>query len=139
MAARRRAGLRGPRAENEDVRDAGSHTVVCGTIRAQRRPALHARWPSGANARRVFRGHRAAPTAAARTRYTAAAVFRRMTGTPDIRVTPIGYVHSSRRDLEDDNWDSVKSRIELTDAFGSEAFDGIEEFSHAEIVFVFDR
>ena len=62
-----------------------------------------------------------------------------MTGTPDIRVTPIGYVHSSRRDLEDDNWDSVKSRIELTDGFGPEAFDGIEEFSHAEIVFVFDR
>ena len=62
-----------------------------------------------------------------------------MTGTPDIRLTPIGYVHSSRRTLEDDNWDSVNSRVELTDAFGPEAFDGIEEFSHAEIVFVFDR
>ncbi len=62
-----------------------------------------------------------------------------MTGIPDIRLTPIGYVHSSRRDLEDDSWDTVKSRIELTDAFGPEAFDGIEEFSHAEIVFVFDR
>jgi tRNA (Thr-GGU) A37 N-methylase len=62
-----------------------------------------------------------------------------MTGTPDIRLTPIGFVHSSRRDLKDDDWDSVKSRIELTDAFGPEAFDGIEEFSHAEIVFVFDR
>ena len=33
----------------------------------------------------------------------------------------------------------MNSRIELTDAFGPEAFDGIEEFSHAEIVFVFDR
>src|SRR5436190_3858103 len=41
--------------------------------------------------------------------------------------------------LEDDNWDSVNSRIELTAAFGPEAFDGIEEFSHAEIVFIFDR
>ncbi len=27
-----------------------------------------------------------------------------MTDTPNIRLTPIGYVHSSRRDLEDDNW-----------------------------------
>ena len=62
-----------------------------------------------------------------------------MTGTPDIRVTPIGYVHSSRKDLKDDDWDSVKSRIELTEAFEPEALDGIEEFSHAEIVFAFDR
>src|SRR5438874_8048981 len=127
MAAWSRACLRRSRPENQDIRHAGSHTVVRGTFRAQRGPALHARWPSRANARRIVRGHRAAPASAARPGYAAAAVFRRMTGTPDIRLTPIGYVHSSRRTLEDDNWDSVNSRIELTDAFGPEAFDGIEE------------
>jgi tRNA-Thr(GGU) m(6)t(6)A37 methyltransferase TsaA len=56
-----------------------------------------------------------------------------------ILLTPIGYVRSSRRHLEDDDWDSVTSRIELTEAFEPEALDGIEQFSHAEILFVFDR
>jgi tRNA (adenine37-N6)-methyltransferase len=56
-----------------------------------------------------------------------------------ILLTPIGYVRSSRRDLQDDDWDSVTSRIELTEAFEPEALDGIEQFSHAEILFVFDR
>jgi tRNA-Thr(GGU) m(6)t(6)A37 methyltransferase TsaA len=56
-----------------------------------------------------------------------------------IRVTPIGYVHSTRTDLQDDNWDSVTSRIELTADFDAEALDGIEGFSHAEILFFFNR
>ena len=62
-----------------------------------------------------------------------------MSGDPAITLTPIGYVRSTRRDLRDDDWDSVKSRIELTEAFDPEALDGLEEFSHAEILFVFDR
>ena len=62
-----------------------------------------------------------------------------MSGDPAITLTPIGYVRSTRGDLWDDDWDSVKSRIELTDAFDPEALDGLEEFSHAEILFVFDR
>jgi tRNA (Thr-GGU) A37 N-methylase len=57
-----------------------------------------------------------------------------MTGIPDIRLTPIGYVHSSRRDLEDDSWDTVKSRIELTDAFGPEAFDGLDAVDGTPVV-----
>jgi len=56
-----------------------------------------------------------------------------------ILLTPIGYVRSSRRDPQDDDWDSVKSRIELTEAFPADALDGIEQFSHAEVLFVFDR
>jgi len=56
-----------------------------------------------------------------------------------IRLTPIGVVRSSRNDLQDDDWDSVTSRIELTEKFPPEALDGIEEFSHAEILFVFNR
>jgi tRNA-Thr(GGU) m(6)t(6)A37 methyltransferase TsaA len=39
----------------------------------------------------------------------------------------------------DDDWDRVPARIELTADFGPEAFDGIEAFSHAEVIFFFDR
>src|SRR5262245_46480570 len=58
---------------------------------------------------------------------------------PAIRLTPIGYVHSSRKNLEDDDWDNVASRIELTREFEPEALDGLEDFSHAEILFLFHR
>src|SRR5262245_41047880 len=63
-----------------------------------------------------------------------------MTRTPDAFVVhPIGYVHSERRAVEDDDWDRVTARIELVDRFGAEALDGLETFSHAEILFCFDR
>ena len=58
---------------------------------------------------------------------------------PVITLIPIGTVRSSRADLDDDDWDNVQSRIELTADFEPEALDGIEDFSHAEIVFHFDR
>jgi len=56
-----------------------------------------------------------------------------------MKLEPIGYVRSSRADLVDDGWDRVSARIELATAFGPEALDGIEEFSHIEVLFVFDR
>lgn len=62
-----------------------------------------------------------------------------MSDNRSILLTPIGFVRSSRRDPQDDDWDSVKSRIELTEAFQADALDGIEQFSHAEVLFVFDR
>jgi len=52
---------------------------------------------------------------------------------------PIGYVRSARTDLVDDDWGAVWARIELAPAFAADAFDGIEEFSHVEVLFVFDR
>ncbi|HKA07047.1 MAG TPA: TrmO family methyltransferase, partial [Gemmataceae bacterium] len=52
---------------------------------------------------------------------------------------PIGYVRSPRADLSDDRWGDVTSHIELVAAFGPEALDGVDEFSHAEILFLFDR
>lgn len=53
---------------------------------------------------------------------------------------PIGRVVSSRTEAIDDDWDGVRSRIELDpDRFGPEALAGLSEFSHAEILFVFDR
>lgn len=56
-----------------------------------------------------------------------------------ITLTPIGTVRSTRTDLSDDDWDRVGARIELTSDFDAEALAGLEDFSHAEIVFQFDR
>ncbi|MBT3337331.1 MAG: tRNA (N6-threonylcarbamoyladenosine(37)-N6)-methyltransferase TrmO [Anaerolineae bacterium] len=56
-----------------------------------------------------------------------------------ITLTPIGYVESPRTEIEDDNWGDVISQIVLTDDFDAESLQGIEEFSHAEIIFHFDR
>lgn len=56
-----------------------------------------------------------------------------------ITVEPIGHVRSGRRALADDDWDSVPARIELCAGLPLESLDGIEDFSHAEIVYHFDR
>jgi tRNA-Thr(GGU) m(6)t(6)A37 methyltransferase TsaA len=56
-----------------------------------------------------------------------------------ITLEPIGYVRSARRDLRDDDWDAVPATIELSAAFDPVALDGLETFSHAEIVYHFDR
>lgn len=54
-------------------------------------------------------------------------------------MNPIGYVESKRTTVEDDFWGGVESHIKLTNAVESDALDGIEEFSHAEIIYAFDR
>ena len=57
-----------------------------------------------------------------------------------MNVEPIGRVSSSRRDSTDDNWDAVTATITLdADQFSPEALQGIAEFSHVEIVYVFDQ
>jgi len=56
-----------------------------------------------------------------------------------INLDAIGYVRSTRRDLLDDDWDSVAATIELTSDFTPEALAGLEDFSHAEVIFHFDR
>jgi len=56
-----------------------------------------------------------------------------------IALTPVGTVRSSRTEPADDDWDEVTASIELDASFDAEAFDGIEEFSHAEVIFWFDR
>ena len=55
-----------------------------------------------------------------------------------ITLQPIGYVRSSRVEAKDDDWDAVTAAIELTAEFGPEALAGLEEFSHAEVLFHFD-
>jgi len=56
-----------------------------------------------------------------------------------IAIEPIGWVRSGRRELLDDDWDAVPARIELAPAFPPEALDGLATFSHAEVVYHFDR
>ena len=54
-------------------------------------------------------------------------------------MNPVGYVESTRKNVEDDFWGGLESRIVLTDAVGDDALDCIETFSHAEIIFVFHQ
>ena len=54
--------------------------------------------------------------------------------------TPIGWVRSSRSQPVDDDWDSVTSSIVLDETVLSpDALTGLEQFSHAEIIYLFDR
>ncbi len=54
-----------------------------------------------------------------------------------IVVTPVAFVRGGRREPRDDHWDAEVATIELVDALGAEALDGIDTFSHVEIVFLF--
>ena len=56
------------------------------------------------------------------------------------QVEAIGKVGSSRSDVRDDGWDSEQALIELDPAvFSDEALWGLAGFSHAEVLFLFDR
>lgn len=57
----------------------------------------------------------------------------------DIAMQPVGFVHTSRQDLSDTDWGGVASTIELVPAMVPEALAGIEDFSHVEVFFLFDR
>ncbi len=60
-----------------------------------------------------------------------------MTG---FEIVPIGVVRSPRADLVDDQWGPVEAVITLhPDQLTPDAVAGLAEFSHVEIVFVFDR
>ncbi len=54
-----------------------------------------------------------------------------------ITLSPVGTVKNPRQLVEDDNWGSVVSLIELEASFTEDALLQIEEFSHAEIIFFF--
>lgn len=54
-------------------------------------------------------------------------------------VEPIGWVRSPRKDLSDDFWGAVEAEIELADGLGEEAFFGLGDFSHVEVMFLMNR
>ncbi len=54
--------------------------------------------------------------------------------------TPVGYVRGGRSDILDDDWGANRARIELDpDVFQPDALAGLEDFSHLEVIFLFDR
>ena len=57
-----------------------------------------------------------------------------------MEIEAIGWVSSPRTEAVDDEWDAVVSTITLDgDRFTDEALAGLEEFSHVEVVYLFDR
>jgi tRNA (Thr-GGU) A37 N-methylase len=57
-----------------------------------------------------------------------------------VRLDPIGHVRGGRDQPVDDDWGASRARIELDPArFGPEALAGLADFSHLEVIFVFDR
>ena len=55
-------------------------------------------------------------------------------------IDPIGHVVSGRTAADDDGWGRERAVMELDQArFGEEALAGLDAFSHAEIIFLFDR
>jgi tRNA-Thr(GGU) m(6)t(6)A37 methyltransferase TsaA len=56
-----------------------------------------------------------------------------------VEVEAIGFVESPRAELRDDDWGGVESRIVLDARFEADALEGIEAFSHVEVLFHFHR
>jgi tRNA (Thr-GGU) A37 N-methylase/phenylpyruvate tautomerase PptA (4-oxalocrotonate tautomerase family) len=57
-----------------------------------------------------------------------------------ITLVPLAYVRNDRTDLSDDFWGDVVSELELnTSIVPSHSLEGLESFSHAEVVFSFHK
>jgi len=56
-----------------------------------------------------------------------------------ITVKPVAFVRGGRSLVVDDYWGDVRAEIVLADDLPTESLDGLETFSHAEIIFFFDK
>jgi tRNA-Thr(GGU) m(6)t(6)A37 methyltransferase TsaA len=56
-----------------------------------------------------------------------------------ITIEPIAYVRAARVATDDDFWGGAESRIVLTDDYEEDALAGIDDFSHVEVIFHFNR
>ena len=56
-----------------------------------------------------------------------------------IELEPVGHVRGGRVEAVDDEWGTVEAVIELVPQIYDDALHGLEEFSHAVIVFHFDK
>lgn len=54
-------------------------------------------------------------------------------------VEPVGFVRGGRDQPVDDDWGASRARIELVPRFAPEALAGLADFSHLEVIFLFDR
>ena len=56
-----------------------------------------------------------------------------------LRFEPVATVVGGRNEPVDDGWDGVEAIVRLDERFEPEALEGLDEFSHLEVVHVFDR
>lgn len=56
-----------------------------------------------------------------------------------IEIKSVAFVRNTRSDVVDDQWNAVESCIELEEGLPEECFEGIEAFSHLEILFYFHK
>ena len=54
-------------------------------------------------------------------------------------LNPVGHVRGGRADAIDDDWGASRATIVLDDRFTPDALAGLADFSHAEVIFVFDQ
>ncbi|MBG9587697.1 SAM-dependent methyltransferase [Cytobacillus firmus] len=52
-------------------------------------------------------------------------------------IKPIGIVHNNRKNVEDDYWSRVISVIELDGELENSCLEGLDTFSHIEVMYVF--
>lgn len=57
----------------------------------------------------------------------------------DIIMQPVAFVRNNRTGTSDDYWGGILSEIVLADGIPDEAFEGIDAFSHVEIIFHFNQ
>ncbi|TGK06793.1 S-adenosylmethionine-dependent methyltransferase [Leptospira semungkisensis] len=57
----------------------------------------------------------------------------------DYTIRPVAMIVNSRKETEDDYWAEIVSEIRLEDDLPAEALDGIEAFSHLEIIYIFHK
>jgi tRNA (Thr-GGU) A37 N-methylase len=70
----------------------------------------------------------------------AAAQVATLRAMDSISLTPIGHVRGGRTAATDDDWGDSLATIRLDPSrFASDALTGLDQFSHAEIIFVFDQ
>jgi tRNA-Thr(GGU) m(6)t(6)A37 methyltransferase TsaA len=55
------------------------------------------------------------------------------------QIESIGTVYNKRKEAVDDYWGDTISEIRLHDHVPEDSLDGIEAFSHVEVLFVFDK
>src|SRR5690349_6647227 len=54
-------------------------------------------------------------------------------------IKPVAFVSGGRAEAIDDDWGKSRARIELAEGIPDEALAGLTDFSHTEVVFVFDK
>lgn len=56
-----------------------------------------------------------------------------------LRFEPVAVVVGGRTEPVDDDWEAVEAIVRFDERFEPEVLEGLDEFSHVELVYVFDR